>query len=257
MEVPERLYPAEFPEVGEIVAAKVTQIDESAVYCQLLEYDREGMIPLKEISRRKMKNIRQFVRVGAQEYLEVIEVNPTKGYIDLSRKQVKGDQEEYKIKYTSVKRVHSFFHRWSVKTGVDLVGTILWSLYDRDQEDVYGKVYTEPWLVRVPVDYRDQIQEDYNKLFEKKAEKRELSFEMVCYSLQGVRALQEAIDKGLQHSTEDTPLQCIYTGKTGQIGNVFVVSTHTKSDNADTVLQTVVSTIKESLSQYRSKFVLV
>nr|QBK87221.1 MAG: translation initiation factor 2, alpha subunit [Marseillevirus LCMAC201] len=306
MELPARLYPAEFPEVGDIVIARITKIDESAIYCQLLEYEREGMIPLNEISRRKVRNIRQFVRVDAQEYLEVIEVNSEKGYVDLSRKQVTGTlaaslrsakvhkptsgnkpesptfnksrsketvpwsasvsgagaqpritdkQEEYKTKYIMVKRVNTFFYRWSIKTDIDLVTTILWSLYDRECENVYEKVYTlSNWIDRVPTNYRDEIQEDYTKLFEKKPEKLEVTFEMVCYSPKGIIALQEAIDEGLKHSTEDAPLQCLYTGKTGQVGNIFQLSTFS---NTDTALQKAVSTIKESLSQYQSKFVIV
>ena len=257
--IPKRLYPAELPEVGDIVMVKITEIGDDMIYCHLLEYDKQGMLPYSEISRKKVRNIRRFVRIGNQESMEVTNVDNDKGYIDLSRKQISDtEKEECLAQYTAAKRMHTFFYRWSTQSGEDLIVKILWPSYRSEQIDVYNKlVIDRAWQDSLPESWQERVQEDFYRLFDKKAEKYELNVEMVCYSLEGVNALQEATDKAMELTTEDIPLQCIYTGKTGEIGNIFQLCTVTKSDNALDVLNTAADTMRQSLSQYPSRFLIV
>jgi translation initiation factor 2 subunit 1 len=257
IQIPERLYPAEFPKIGDFVMVRITDIGEEMIYCHILEYNRQGMLSYSEISRKKVRNIRQIIRVGNQECMEIIDVNLDKGYIDLSRKQIKDTEKDAcSVQYNAARRMHTYFYRWSKQSGENLVENVLWSNYQPDQDDVYGGLLKDQsWKDQLPEICRERMQEDFYKMFEKKAEKHELNVEMVCYSLEGVRALQEAIDKGLQHSTDETPLQCTYNGKTGSVGNIFQLSTVTKSDDGQEVLEAAAETMKQSLSQYRSKFV--
>jgi len=259
LQIPKRFYPSEFPKVGDIVMVKITEIGEDMIYCNILEYDRLGMLSYSEISRRKVRRVRQFIRVGNQEAMEVIDVNLDKGYIDLSRKQISdADTETCLAKYTAAKRMYTYFYRWSKKSAENLIEKVLWPNYRPDQNDIYGELITnQDWQEQLPTDLQKTMQEDFYKIFEKKAEKHELNVEMVCYSLEGIMALQEAVDKALQCSTDELPIECIYTGKTGKVGNIFQLSTVTKDENADEELRLVAEIMEKSISQYRSKFIIV
>ena len=252
-----RLYPAEFPEVGDLVIVKVTEIGPDVIYCHLLEYDKQGMLSYGEVSRKKIRNIRHIIRVGNQECMEVISVDTDKGYIDLSRKQIADDdKKECGEQYAADKRIYTYFYRWSIQTNQDLVSSVLWQVYD-EEERYDHLIANQQWQEQLPEDYVERMMEDFHKMFEKKATKHELDVEMVCYSVEGVDALQEAVDKAMELSTEDVPIQCTYTGKTGTVGNIFQLCTITKEDNAEEMLMTAAKAMERSLAQYNSRFMIV
>ena len=56
---------------------------------QLMEYNNiEGMIPLTELSRRRIRSVNKHIRVGKTEIVQVFRLDEDKGYIDLSKKKV-------------------------------------------------------------------------------------------------------------------------------------------------------------------------
>lgn len=58
-------------------------------YVSLLEYGRvEGLILPTELSKRRFRSISKIIRVGRQEVVMVVRVDPEKGYVDLSKKRV-------------------------------------------------------------------------------------------------------------------------------------------------------------------------
>lgn len=247
IQIPDRLYPNELPNVGDLVMVRITKISDDVIYCHILDYNRDGMLHFDEISKQKVRNIKKVIRVGNQECMEVIDIDKDKGYIDLSRKKSSDeDKEEYSKQYIAARRMHTFFYRWSVQCGEDFVTTILWKNYDQD--NVYnGLISDNNWHDALPDNVCERVKDEFYKMFEKKAVKYELNVEMVCFSLDGINVIQKAIDKGLVYSTEDTPVQCIYTCKTGTFGSIFILSTVTKNDNGMAVLEKVADAIKEAL----------
>jgi len=247
MELPERLYPVEFPELGDVIIAKITRIEDTYVYCDVLEYDCEGMIPLKEISRKKIWNIKQFVKVGSQEFLEVIDVDAEKGYIDLSKRRVTGDQSVVRNRYITARRLHTFFTRASQLVGENLVEPVLWPHYDSEADEVYSSIKgNTEWIDSLPVEHHNRLREDFRRIFERKAEKCEKRFEILSYD--GVDDLQAAINSGLKHSTDLIDLHCHYTGKSGTVGNIFVLSTVTKEENVEEVMSAALESMRTSLA---------
>lgn len=79
-----RFYAREWPSEEETVVSVVDAIDnERGVFVRLLEYSNiEGFIPREEVSRRPLlrsRPLRQLMRVGRQEVLRVLRVEPDRG----------------------------------------------------------------------------------------------------------------------------------------------------------------------------------
>jgi len=77
-----RFYKHLYPEIDDVVMVNVRSIAEMGAYVNLLEYNnREGMILLSELSRRRIRSINKLVRVGRNECVVVLRVDKDKGKI--------------------------------------------------------------------------------------------------------------------------------------------------------------------------------
>lgn len=106
-----RFYKNNFPETDDLVMVNVTEIEEMGVYVNLLEYNnRQGMILLTELSRRRIRSINKLIRVGRNEVVVVVRVDRDKGYIDLSKRRVSAeDITKCEEKFARGKTVSIFF----------------------------------------------------------------------------------------------------------------------------------------------------
>ncbi|RUP48830.1 the Eif2 alpha subunit from saccharomyces Cerevisia [Jimgerdemannia flammicorona] len=139
-----RMYENEFPKVDDLVMVNVRQIADMGAYVKLLEYnDREGMILLSELSRRRIRSVQKLIRVGRNEVVVVLRVDEEKalpphptsrsGYIDLSKRRVSPEEvAKCEEKYNKSKAVHSILRHVAEKHDMELVKlyeTIGWPLY--------------------------------------------------------------------------------------------------------------------------------
>ena len=89
----------ELPEQGEIVLATITKLMDHGAYVNLDEYDDiQGFLHISEIAPGWIRSVNRFVREGEKKVLLVKKVNPQRGDIDLSLKQVSKDQQKQKLK---------------------------------------------------------------------------------------------------------------------------------------------------------------
>ena len=89
----------ELPEQGEIVMATITKLMDHGVYATLDEYeDIQGFLHISEIAPGWIRSVNRFVREGEKKVLLIKKVNPQRGDIDLSLKQVSKDQQKQKLK---------------------------------------------------------------------------------------------------------------------------------------------------------------
>tara|TARA_R110002050_G_scaffold114300_1_gene229677 strand:+ start:237 stop:890 length:654 start_codon:yes stop_codon:yes gene_type:complete len=118
-----RMYENEFPEVDDLVMVRVTRVTEIGAYVNLLEYNnKEGIILLSNLSRKRIRSVNRHVRVGKIEVLQVLRVDTDKGYIDLSKKLIqKDDILECQEKYKKSKTVHSILSRVAQNNKVPLL----------------------------------------------------------------------------------------------------------------------------------------
>lgn len=76
------------PEEGEIVLCRVTKIFPNSVFAQMLEYNDSGMIHISEIAPGRIRNLREYVKVGKQIVCVVLRIKQDRGHIDLSLRRV-------------------------------------------------------------------------------------------------------------------------------------------------------------------------
>lgn len=88
-----------WPEQGELVVCSVQNVKDFVAFVTLDEYNnREGLIPISEIARGWIKYIRDHIREGQKVVCKVLNVDPQKGHIDLSLKDVNEHQRREKIR---------------------------------------------------------------------------------------------------------------------------------------------------------------
>lgn len=85
-----------FPDEDELVLCTVTKVFPHAVFCNLDEFDRTGVIHISEVSPGRIRNIRDFVKEDKKVICKVLRVNTQKGHIDLSLRRVNEAQRRTK-----------------------------------------------------------------------------------------------------------------------------------------------------------------
>ena len=89
----------ELPEQGEIVLATITKLMDHGAYVTLDEYENiQGFLHISEIAPGWIRAVNRFVKENEKKVLLVKKVNPQRGDIDLSLKQVSKDQQKQKLK---------------------------------------------------------------------------------------------------------------------------------------------------------------
>ncbi len=86
-----------YPEEGELVLCKVNKVAYNAVFVNVDEYRKPGMIHISEVSPGRIRNINDFVKVGKVVVCKVLRVNTERGHIDLSLRRVNDNQKRKKM----------------------------------------------------------------------------------------------------------------------------------------------------------------
>ncbi|CAA6666005.1 unnamed protein product [Spirodela intermedia] len=86
------MHEARYPETDMAAMIRVKNItDMGGVRAPLLEYDRtEGMIPFSELSPSRIRSVSSFIKVVRREPVIVLRIDREKGYIELSKRKVRG-----------------------------------------------------------------------------------------------------------------------------------------------------------------------
>lgn len=97
----------EYPERGELVVVKITKVLNYGVFVELLEYDNlRGFVHVSNVASSWVKNIRNFVKLGQIRVAKVLNVDISRGQVDLSLAMVSQSKERQKINdYRQFKRV--------------------------------------------------------------------------------------------------------------------------------------------------------
>ena len=88
----------DYPEEGELVVCTVQNVKNFGAFVALDEYgSREAFIHVSEIATGWVKYIRDYVKEGQKVVCKVVEVDRTKGHVNISLKQVNDHQRREKI----------------------------------------------------------------------------------------------------------------------------------------------------------------
>jgi translation initiation factor 2 subunit 1 len=87
-----------YPEVGDLVVASVTKVEDYGAYVKLDEFSGiEGLVHISEISTTWVRNIRHHAREGQKLVLKVLRVSSQRNQIDLSLRRVTGREKSEKM----------------------------------------------------------------------------------------------------------------------------------------------------------------
>jgi len=187
-------------------------------YVKLLEYDNiEGMILLSELSRRRIRSVQKLIRVGRNEVVVVMRVDPDKGYIDLSKRRVSADEIiKCEEQFEKGKSVDSILTQVAKKGGVSpesLYEKIAWPLHKQ-----YGHSYeafklsiTEPETVFGPLNLPEDTLADLKATIARrltpKPVKVRADLEVKCFAYAGIEAIRNALRAGEACSTEEVQIK--------------------------------------------------
>ena len=138
----ERIIPRNpFPKVKELVIGVVTEVFPEFAYVELPEYGgKRAMLHITEASEKWIKSVKDVVKEGDVKVFRVVNVNPEKGYIDVSLRHINPNQERRKfLQWRRRLKVHGILKVLSEKYGYDLkelYEKVVWPL-----EDEYGEAY--------------------------------------------------------------------------------------------------------------------
>jgi len=89
----------EWPQEAELVVCTVDTVKDFVAFVSLDEYGgRQGLIPISEVARGWIKYIRDHIREGQKVVCKVLNVDRSRGHIDLSLKDVNEHQRREKIR---------------------------------------------------------------------------------------------------------------------------------------------------------------
>lgn len=226
-----RMYRQVLPSANDLVSCKITEVNEDlGVYVQLLEYaSHEALIPITEISRRRIKSMRKMVKVGDHVVALVLRVDKDKGHVDLSKAKVQMDEiPRFNHYNTLTNRVHSIVRTVSERCSIsilDLYDSLVWNLYNSTPEaescdyleqnhafarlsqfvqhpDQLRALWPDKWSMEIQQCLLEQIGMRLNQT----NLKLQCDVQVTCFSYHGIDGIISALKAGLQQSVPEVVL---------------------------------------------------
>ncbi|MBU7013816.1 MAG: translation initiation factor IF-2 subunit alpha [Theionarchaea archaeon] len=192
----------EYPEVGELVIGDVTDVFPYGAFVKLDEYDKVGMIHIKEISSAWVKNIRNHVREGQKVVTKVLKVVPNKGHIDLSLRRTTAQQRKWKIQqYKREKKVEKLLEYYQKESGLteeELENCVIEPIkkkYESILEGMEAMVREKTLLSIIPETCRDSFFELLAANIEVPTVEITGYLDVTCPQRNGVEIIKDALTK--------------------------------------------------------------
>jgi len=275
-----RMYENDYPKTGDLVIVEVKKIVDMGAYCNLLEYNNlEGMLLMSELQRRRIRSVKKVIKEGRQEIVQVLRVNRSKHFIDLSKKRVDADEiPKIEDKWNKSKASHSIMRQVSVLSQKKYSMKDLYKLFGWQCAREYGHLYDgfkfamnnwDKFLLKYP-----EIPKEIQGFLQKNIEKRlkpqivtvRAKVEITCFTHEGVDAIKRALKAGLKYGEENTSSNDNNNNDEEELNlkiklvapPLFTVSVSTYEPNKGIKLvDDVVGVIKESIDQSKGSLTII
>ena len=152
----------------------------------------------------------------------MLNVDPKKGYIDLSKKQVKADAiEECKKRYSNSKKVEDIVKKLAVHTNntmETIYKKLIWPLYKTHKHalEALQEILSGNNSILDGLKVEENIKEELMKILKEKLVPQPLKiradFKLTCYTFEGIEAIKEALMNGEKKGTEKIPIKFTILG---------------------------------------------
>ena len=207
----------EWPEYGDLVIATIEKLMEYGAYVKLEEYNKQGLLHISEISRGRVRRIRDYVRENQKMVLKVIRVDVEKGHINLSLRRVtRRERIEKNKSWKRDRKGEALLKEVAEKVGLPVhevyqkAGVILeeeYGLYEGFEEVMKegGEVLTK---LDIPKDLAKVISQVAEERIKVKMVKVKGVLEVRCSKPNGVKCIQDAfISAGKAHRAKDAKIK--------------------------------------------------
>lgn len=255
-----RFYKNEFPEVDEVVMCRATLINPTYVNVELLEYNGLiGMVGLRDLSERRVRNIRHIITVGRDYPMLVIRVDKEKGYVDLSNKYI-NEKDSSIEKFNRYKMVISIMNQFMYylnqqNTDSSLSDEILsetmasktiWKVDRNECYDLLTKIKINrsiPDLFELNETESNIFMNCINKNIKDVNYMLDVDFTLSCPTINGVHDIMNALNSGMIETIEDTELKIGLTS----VPNYHISCKTKDKDNGILIVNESFERIKQSI----------
>ena len=182
-----------------------------------MEYDNiHGILYTTEKSNRKNGNIINNIFIGKEEVLRVLHVEPQKGFIYLSHKNlIEKEKKEIKEKFEKSKTIENIIKILSVHTNKSmeyLYKDIIWPLYKSYDHalDALRVILNGEESIFESMVISDEIKNELINIIKSRIApqptKIKCIFKLICYTFNGIDDIRQSLLNGIKIGTKDIPI---------------------------------------------------
>jgi translation initiation factor 2 subunit 1 len=135
-----RFYESLLPPEGAIVAVRVDEINDYGVIVQLLEYPVQGMVMAGNVSRRRIRSVKEVVKIGQETAATVVKTDAASNTVDLSIKLCTPEEIATALDvYQKHRTIYKLLEKVAKKTSASiesLLADVVW-MHIRESRDIY------------------------------------------------------------------------------------------------------------------------
>lgn len=227
-----RMYENKYPQIDDLVyvsyifiykdnllyQCKIDEkIDNGEYSICLLEYDNiPGLLFTTEKSNSKKKKFNNNIFIGKEEVLRVLRVDPQKGFIDLSNKNlIEKEKKEIKEKFEKSKTIENIIKILSVHTNKSmeyLYKNIIWPLYKSYHHalDALKYILNGDENIFENMIISDEIKNELISIIKSRLAPQPIKiksvFKLICYTFNGIDDIRQSLLNGKKIGTKDIPI---------------------------------------------------
>lgn len=220
-----RFYEKKVPDVGDIVAVQIKEVEPHGITVELLEYDKvEAMIIRSEYTSKKhnTENL-NVLKQKKMDYVIVSKLDSRGRYFDLSKKGMdKTRKDEAALRFEKGKKLQNLFFNVCDALQMDMeeiYRQAVWPLaakYPDDHPfDIYQKAVFEFdeifGSLNLPEKFKKVLQDEIKKKLLPSEIKIKAVLELICFTEEGIGHIKEALKLCNVEETSDVKLSVTYS----------------------------------------------